>query len=157
MGDGPHPHASGSTDLNEPKTLHPFLLKKMFIIYLAVPGLSCALWDPVPQLGMEPSPLPWEHGVLAAGPPGKPRLCVSGKLPGGAAPAACLQALLGSERVCAIFQRQEKCVCVCMWQGGAGVLATSYSVPLLPLVVAWHSTHFVNLTSLIFFAPGGPV
>ena len=119
--------------------------------------LSCAMWDPVPQLGMEPGPLPWEHGVLATGPPGKLRLCISDKLPGDAAPAAGLQTLLGSERVCAIFQRQEKCVCVCMWRGGGRGLATSYSVPLLPLVVAWHSSHFVNLTSLIFFAPGGPV
>ena len=44
--------------------------------------LSCAMWDPVPQLGMEPGPLPWEHGVLATGPPGKLRLCISDKLPG---------------------------------------------------------------------------
>ena len=47
-------------------------------------------------------------------------------------------------------------VCLCVHVVGRG-LATSHSVPLLPLVVAWHSTHFPNLTSLIFFAPGGPV
>ena len=91
------------------------------------------MWDPVPQLGMEPGPLPWEHGVLATGPPGKPRLCITDELPGGATPAAGLQTLLGSERVCAIFQRREKCVCVCMWRGAGRGLATSYSCALAAL------------------------
>lgn len=34
MGDGPHPHASGSTDLNEPKTLHPFLFLKKCLLFI---------------------------------------------------------------------------------------------------------------------------
>ena len=29
------------------------------------------MWDLVPRPDMEPGPLNWEHGVLAAGPPGK--------------------------------------------------------------------------------------
>ena len=44
-GDGLHPHASGSTGLNELKTLHAFLFQKIFIIYLSLPGLSCDTWD----------------------------------------------------------------------------------------------------------------
>ena len=32
---------------------------------------SCGMWDLVPPQGMEPSPLHWEHGVLATGPPEK--------------------------------------------------------------------------------------
>ena len=43
----------------------------IFFIYLAVPGLSCSMWDLVPDQGSNPDPLHWEHGVLATGPPGK--------------------------------------------------------------------------------------
>ena len=37
-----------------------------------VPGLSCGMWDLIPRPGIEPgSPLHWECGALATGPPGK--------------------------------------------------------------------------------------
>ena len=48
--------------------------KKIFyslFIYLAVPGLSCSMWDLVCWPGIKPGPLHWETGVLATGPPGK--------------------------------------------------------------------------------------
>ena len=34
-------------------------------IYLAVPGLTCSMWDQT-QVHLH-----WEHGILATGPPGK--------------------------------------------------------------------------------------
>ena len=34
-------------------------------------ALCCSMWDPIPQLGIEPGPPHWEHGVLDTGPPGK--------------------------------------------------------------------------------------
>ena len=46
-------------------------------IYLfGCPGFSCCMWDLVPWPGIKrkpqaPSPLHWEHRVLASGPPGK--------------------------------------------------------------------------------------
>ena len=43
-------------------------------IYLAVPGLSCGMRDlscGFPDQGWNPGSLPWEHEVLATGPPGK--------------------------------------------------------------------------------------
>ena len=33
-------------------------------------SFSCSTWDLVPWAGIEPSPLHWEHRVLATGPPG---------------------------------------------------------------------------------------
>ena len=33
--------------------------------------LCCCMWDQFPDQGLSPGPLHWEHGVLAAGPPGK--------------------------------------------------------------------------------------
>ena len=38
------------------------------IVYLAVPGLSCSVWDLVPQPGIEPGPLHWDRRVLGTGP-----------------------------------------------------------------------------------------
>ena len=40
-------------------------------IYLAVLHLSCGMWDLVSDQGLSPSPLHWEHRVLATGSPGK--------------------------------------------------------------------------------------
>ena len=37
---------------------------------LAELGLSCGIWDPVPQPGMEPEPLQWKWEVLTTGLPG---------------------------------------------------------------------------------------
>ena len=34
-------------------------------------SFHCSMWDLVPQPGIEPVPLHWEHGVLTTGPPGK--------------------------------------------------------------------------------------
>ena len=34
-------------------------------------SFCCGPWDLVPWPGLNPGPLPWEHGVLATGPPGK--------------------------------------------------------------------------------------
>ena len=49
-----------------------FILVYIYLfIYLAVPGLCCGMWDLVPDQGSNLGPLPWEHGVLATGPPGK--------------------------------------------------------------------------------------
>ena len=46
--------------------------KKLFIfIYLAVPGLSCSMWDLFPWPRIEPAPRYWECEGLATGPPGK--------------------------------------------------------------------------------------
>ena len=39
--------------------------KKILFVYLAVPGLSCSMWDLAPWPGIELQPLHWEHGVLA--------------------------------------------------------------------------------------------
>ena len=36
-----------------------------------MPCLSCGMWDLVPLRDWAQGPLPWEHGVLATGPPGK--------------------------------------------------------------------------------------
>ena len=41
-------------------------------IYLAVPGLSCSMWDSIPQPETEPKPPPLSR-VLATGPPCKSR------------------------------------------------------------------------------------
>ena len=41
------------------------------IFSCSIRALSCGMWDLVPRPGMEPGPLNWKHGVLAAGPPGK--------------------------------------------------------------------------------------
>ena len=46
------------------------------IFVLACGSFSCGLWDLVPWPGREPGPLPWEHGVLATGPPGKSPDCL---------------------------------------------------------------------------------
>ena len=35
-----------------------------YIIYLAVPSLSCGVWHLVPQPGIRPRPPHWEYGVL---------------------------------------------------------------------------------------------
>lgn len=44
-----------------------FLKKNM---YLALPGLSCRVWDPVPGAVVKPGPPALEPGVSASGPPG---------------------------------------------------------------------------------------
>ena len=44
---------------------------KNIFISLAVPCLSCGMWDLVPLRDWAQGPLPWEHGVLATGTPGK--------------------------------------------------------------------------------------
>ena len=44
-------------------------------------SFCCGPWDLVPWPGLNPGPLPWEHGVLATGPPGKsPHLILNSKL-----------------------------------------------------------------------------
>ena len=48
-----------------------FFFFKDLSIYLAVLGLSCGMWDIVPQQGIKPGPLHWEHRVLATGLSGK--------------------------------------------------------------------------------------
>ena len=40
-------------------------------MYLAVPGLGCAMWDLAPWPGMEPWTLSWEHGIITTRPLGK--------------------------------------------------------------------------------------
>ena len=40
-------------------------------IYLAVPDLSCSIWDLVPWPRIKPQSLNWKHRVLTPGPPGK--------------------------------------------------------------------------------------
>ena len=74
-----HPGSNSSTGF--------IFILKMFI-YLSVPGLSCSTWGSLilvaafkflvvacevsfPDQGSNQSPLHWEHGVLATGPPGK--------------------------------------------------------------------------------------
>ena len=54
---------------------------KVYIFYLAAPGLSCgmwtlscSMWELVPQLGIELGPLLWEHG--ATGATGKSPHCI---------------------------------------------------------------------------------
>ena len=47
-------------------------LKKILFVYLAVPGLSCSMWDLAPWPGIELQPLHWEHGVLAIDHQGSP-------------------------------------------------------------------------------------
>ena len=47
-----------------------FFLKYLFV-YLAALGLSCGLWDLVPEQEWNPGPLHWEHRVLTMVPPGK--------------------------------------------------------------------------------------
>ena len=44
---------------------------KYLFVYLAALGLSCGLWDLVPEQGWNPGPLHWEHRVLTTAPPGK--------------------------------------------------------------------------------------
>ena len=68
---------------NGTKASFPFFLKKKRKkkekhTYLAWLGLrcgtqdfNCSMWGLVPQPGMEPRPLRWELGILAAGPSGK--------------------------------------------------------------------------------------
>ena len=43
----------GGDSSNNPLTVIFFFLT---FIYLAAPGLSCSLWDPVPQPGLKPDP-----------------------------------------------------------------------------------------------------
>ena len=43
------------------------MLKKNLFIYLAVPGLNCDMWDPVPRPEIELRP----PALEATGPPGK--------------------------------------------------------------------------------------
>ena len=45
--------------------------KKNLNIYLAMPGLSCSMWDLVPWPGIEPGSPALGAWVLATGPPGK--------------------------------------------------------------------------------------
>ena len=47
-----------------------FFLINLFV-YLAALGLSCSMWDLVPQTGVY-----WEPRVLVTGPPGKFQECV---------------------------------------------------------------------------------
>ena len=55
--------------LGQPKlSVHVFLFFLMFI-YLAALGLSCSMWDLVPQSEIEPTPT--ACGVLATALPGK--------------------------------------------------------------------------------------
>ena len=65
MGEG-HFRVSGR---NSPSPGVIFLL--LLPLYLAAPGLSCGMWDLVTCPGIKPSPLHWEHGVLATGPLGQ--------------------------------------------------------------------------------------
>ena len=46
-------------------------------MYLAALGLSCSMWDLVPILRSNQSPLRWAFGVEAAEPPGKSYLVLS--------------------------------------------------------------------------------
>ena len=43
------------------------------IFHCGIQILSCSVWDLVPDLGWNLGPLHWQHGILATGPPGKPR------------------------------------------------------------------------------------
>ena len=40
-------------------------------MFLAVPGLSCSMWDLVPDQGLKPRPSPLGEWSLATEPPGK--------------------------------------------------------------------------------------
>ena len=44
-------------------------------IYLTAPGLSCYVWDLVPNQEFNPDPLHWEHKILVTGPPAKSLKC----------------------------------------------------------------------------------
>ena len=65
-----------------PHSLPSFLLKKYSFIWLCQVLVaahrifffffSYGMWDLVPQPGLNPSSLHWEHGVLATGPQGSP-------------------------------------------------------------------------------------
>ena len=52
------------------KSQYFVLLWNILFIYLAVPGLSCNMWDLFPWPGLSPGPLRLEHG-----PPGKSHEC----------------------------------------------------------------------------------
>ena len=52
-------------------SLPPIYFILYLFIYLAVPGLSCGMWDLVPSSSLTRGPLHWKHGILATGPPGK--------------------------------------------------------------------------------------
>ena len=48
----------------------------VFFSNLVVLGSSYSTWDLVPDQGLNPGPLHWEHGVLALDHQGNPRNCV---------------------------------------------------------------------------------
>ena len=52
-------------------SLPPIYFILYLFIYLAVPGLSCGMWDLVPSSSLTRGPLHRKHGILATGPPGK--------------------------------------------------------------------------------------
>ena len=47
------------------------LFKDTYLFILAAQGLSCSMWDLLPQPGTKPGLLHQEYGFLATGPPGK--------------------------------------------------------------------------------------
>ena len=106
--------------------------------------LSCLTWDLVPWPGGEPRPLPWEHRVLASGPPGKsPPYCFCLKsyltyliysvgFPGGAS---------GKEPACQC-RRQAMWVRSLGWASvfGASILFARSEHPFLGLRYFWIHT-----------------
>ena len=50
----------------------PFKTFTYFYLLWHVGSFSCSILDPVPDQGLSPSLLHWEHRVIATGPPGSP-------------------------------------------------------------------------------------
>ena len=63
-----HPPLSSPFSLSSPLY---YFLRFIYFLYVAAPGLSCGIWDPVPSPGIEPSPPALGAESLATGPPGK--------------------------------------------------------------------------------------
>ena len=63
-----HPPLSSPFSLSSPLY---YFLKLVYFLYLAAPGLSCGIWDPVPSPGIKPSPPALGAENLTTGPLGK--------------------------------------------------------------------------------------
>ena len=61
-------------------SLPPIYFMLYLFIYLAMPGLSCGMWDLVPSSSLTRGPLHWKHVISAPG-PGKLPLTATSALP----------------------------------------------------------------------------
>ena len=99
-------------------SFYMFYLKKNVFIYLAMPGLSCGLWDLVPWPRIEPGPLHWERWILDSGPPGKSPgvfsfkedgLVVRWMLMSSQKISVCFMKTLGNRNFCWLSIRSRSC------------------------------------------------